>query len=345
MNVAELIQALPKAELHLHLEGTLEPELMFALAQRNGVALPYSSVEAVRAAYQFDDLQSFLDLYYQGMAVLQTKQDFYDLVWAYLERMAKENVRHVEVFFDPQAHTDRGVAFQTVMEGIYDALSAGEEKLGISYRLIMCFLRHLPESAALETLEQAKPFLTWITGVGLDSSEVGHPPQKFQRVFDQARALGLETVAHAGEEGPPDYIWQALDLLKVRRIDHGVRSLEDPALVERLVREQIPLTVCPLSNVKLKVFDTLQQHTLKPLLDAGVCVTINSDDPAYFGGYMVANYLQTQQALDLTNLELVTLIKNGFTASFLSEDEVAHYHSLIDEQVAFMLGTSASMSF
>ncbi len=321
MDITDLIHRLPKAELHLHIEGTLEPEMMLALAERNRIELPYANVEEIREAYNFSDLQSFLDIYYAGAEVLRQAQDFYDLTWAYLERAASDNVRHVEIFFDPQTHTARGIRFGTVLEGIHEALRDGEERLGITFRLIMCFLRHLDEGDAMSTLDQALPFKDKIFAVGLDSSEVGHPPSKFRNVFDRARGEGFLTVAHAGEEGPPDYIWEALDLLKVARIDHGVRSIEDPALVERLRVEQVPLTVCPLSNVKLRVFDTLEQHNLKQLLEAGLCVTINSDDPAYFGGYIGENYLQTQQALDLSEAELGVLARNAFTASFLSESD------------------------
>ena len=312
MNYAQLISAIPKAELHLHIEGTLEPELMMQLAKRNGVNIPYSSVEEIRRAYEFSDLQSFLDIYYAGAAVLQTKQDFFDLTYAYLERAAADNVRHVEIFFDPQTHTERGIAFDVVLDGIHDALDAGEARLGISYRLILCFLRHLSAADAMATLEEALPHKERIHAVGLDSSEVGHPPSKFTAVFDRAREAGLLTVAHAGEEGPPEYIREALDLLKVERIDHGVRCLEDPDLVERLVAEKIPLTVCPLSNVKLCVFESLEHHNLKQLLDAGLRVTINSDDPAYFGGYNCQNFLENQQAPKLDAKHLQTLSRNAF---------------------------------
>jgi adenosine deaminase len=317
--VEQWIQHLPKAELHLHIEGTLEPELMFELAKRNTVTLRFQSVEEVRAAYQFTDLQSFLDIYYEGAQVLLTEQDFYDLTWAYLERVQAQHVRHVEIFFDPQTHTDRGVRFETVITGIHRALDDGERKLGISHQLIMCFLRHLTAEAAMTTLEQALPFRDWIVGVGLDSSEVGHPPEKFVTVFDRARKEGFLTVAHAGEEGPPEYVWQALDLLKARRIDHGVRSIEDPALVERLRTDAIPLTVCPLSNVKLCVYDTMDQHRMKELLNAGLCVTVNSDDPAYFGGYVNENFLAAHRALGLSKSELYRLARNSFEAAFLDE--------------------------
>lgn len=313
------IRSLPKVELHLHIEGSLEPELMFSLAERNGIKLPYSSIDEVRAAYDFSDLQSFLDIYYAGAQVLIKEQDFYDMTWAYLEHCRADKVRHTEIFFDPQTHTDRGVAFETVIEGISRALHDGREQLGITSHLILCFLRHLSAEAAMETLEQALPWKDRIIGVGLDSSEKGHPPEKFQAVFDRARAEGFLTVAHAGEEGPPEYIEQALDLLKVERIDHGVRCLENPLLVRRLQKEQIPLTVCPLSNVKLCVFDRLEDHNLKQLLDAGLCVTINSDDPAYFGGYVGQNFLETASALNLGLEDLETLARNAVKASFLDD--------------------------
>lgn len=318
MDLAKLIERIPKAELHLHIEGTLEPELMLALAQRNQVDLPYADVDEIRRAYEFSDLQSFLDIYYAGAAVLVTEQDFYDLTWAYLERAASDNVRHVEIFFDPQTHTDRGVSFTTVIDGIHRALQDGAADLGITFRVIMCFLRHLSADAAMDTLLAALPHKNRIHAVGLDSSEVGHPPSKFIAVFDRARGEGFLTVAHAGEEGPPEYIWEALDLLQVERIDHGVRALEDSELVMRLVDEQVPLTVCPLSNIKLRVFETLEEHNLKILLQAGLCVTINSDDPAYFGGYIGENFQQSQRALDLSADDVYTLAKNAFKASFLN---------------------------
>ncbi|QQE64849.1 adenosine deaminase [Leptolyngbya sp. BL0902] len=312
---------LPKAELHIHIEGSLEPEMMFALAQRNGLALPYDSVEAVRAAYQFEHLQSFLDLYYAGARVLQTEQDFYDLTWAYLEKCAAQFVRHTEIFFDPQTHTDRGIPFPVVIDGITAALRDGQQRLGVSSGLILCFLRHLSAEAAMATLEEALPYGDRFLAVGLDSSEMGHPPSKFQAVFDRARAEGFLTVAHAGEEGPPEYIWEALKLLKVSRIDHGVRCVEDPALVDFLGEHQIPLTVCPLSNIKLCVFDTMAHHNLKHLLDLGLCVTVNSDDPAYFGGYMTENMAAIAAALPLTPEDMITLAQNSFRASFLSDEQ------------------------
>lgn len=333
MDLVTLIQRIPKAELHLHIEGTLEPEMMMKLARRNGVEIPYASVAEIRNAYNFTDLQSFLDIYYAGAQVLREEQDFYELTSAYLERAAMDNVRHVEIFFDPQTHTDRGLSFDTVLYGISGALQDAESELGITSELIMCFLRHLSAAAAMATLQQALPHKSRIRAVGLDSSEVGHPPSKFSGVFDRARQEGFLTVAHAGEEGPPAYIREALDVLKVERIDHGVRCLEDPALVERLVKAQIPLTVCPLSNVRLRVFDTLKDHNLKSLLDAGLCATINSDDPAYFGGYIGQNFLQTQEALDLGIDDIQVLARNSFTASFLSNSEKQRQLSQIDRLV------------
>ncbi|WP_028007759.1 adenosine deaminase [Solimonas flava] len=313
----DLITALPKAELHLHIEGTLEPEMVFRLAARHGVKLAYDSVEALRAAYDFTDLQSFLDLYYAGADVLRDEQDFYDMTRAYLARAAADGVVHVEPFFDPQTHTARGIGFEVFMSGILRALADGEREYGISWRLILCFLRHLSADEAMATLEAALPWRASITAVGLDSSERGHPPSKFVAVFDRARALGLLSVAHAGEEGPPAYIVEALDLLHVRRIDHGVRCVEDAALVERLARERIPLTVCPLSNVKLRVFQRAADHNLKALLERGLCVTVNSDDPAYFGGYVGDNYRAMQQALGLSDAQIVQLARNSIEASFL----------------------------
>lgn len=334
MDPATLIRRIPKAELHLHIEGTLEPELMMQLARRNNIDVRYKSVDEIRDAYEFTDLQSFLDIYYAGAQVLVTEQDFYDLTLEYLERATEDNVRHVEIFFDPQTHTERNIDFDTVVDGIYRALQHGETTLGISFELIMCFLRHLSQDDAMLTLEQALPHKDRIRAVGLDSSEVGHPPSKFERVFDRARSEGFLSVAHAGEEGPPEYIREALDLLKVQRIDHGVRSLEDPALVERLVQQQTPLTVCPLSNVKLRVFDTLRDHNLAKLLDAGLCATINSDDPAYFGGYIVENFLQTREALGLSIEQIVTLARNSFAASFLTDREKQGHYADIDELIA-----------
>ena len=316
----DFIQSLPKAELHLHIEGTLEPELMLALAERNGVALPYASVEALRAAYDFGSLQDFLDLYYQGMSVLRGEQDFYDLTWAYLERAAADNVRHAEIFFDPQGHTGRGVAFATVIDGIHRALSDAEPKLGLTSRLILCFLRHLDEDSALATLEQALPHRERIAGVGLDSSELGHPPEKFERAFARSRAEGFRVVAHAGEEGPADYVRGALDALKVERIDHGVRCLDDPALVQRLVAARVPLTVCPLSNLRLRVVEDMAEHPLRRMMELGLFVTVNSDDPAYFGGYVHENYAAVQDGLGLGRDDLAALARNSFEASFLEPE-------------------------
>ncbi len=321
---AAFIAALPKAELHLHIEGSLEPEMMFALAQRNGVRLAFDSVEAIRAAYEFSNLQDFLDIYYQGMAVLLTEQDFYDLTAAYLRRAAADNVRHVEIFFDPQGHTARGVAFADVVGGIARALDEAKGR-GISSRLIMCFLRHLSEAEAEATLDEALPHLHLIHGVGLDSSELGHPPEKFARVFARARGLGLKILAHAGEEGPPDYVWQALDVLGVDRIDHGNRALEDDALVQRIAGDGLTLTVCPLSNLKLCVVKDLAAHPLRAMLNAGLKATVNSDDPAYFGGYVNANFIAVADALDLSRDEIIALARNSFTGSFLApEDQAPH---------------------
>ena len=324
-------RGLPKAELHLHIEGTLEPELMFELARRNGVPLPYASVDDLRRAYVFSDLQSFLDIYYAGCAVLRTEQDFYELTWAYLERAAAQGVCHAEIFFDPQTHTGRGLPFETVITGIHRALDEGRDRLRITSGLIMCFLRHLPEDAAQRTLDEALPFRRWLVGVGLDSSEVGHPPTNFRTVYARAREAGLRPVAHAGEEGPPSYIWEALDLLGAQRIDHGVRCAEDPLLVRRLVEERIPLTVCPLSNVKLRVFPALRRHNLRQLLDLGLLVTVNSDDPAYFGGYVGDNFQASASALDLSREQLVALARNSFTASFLPDDEKSAYLAAVDQ--------------
>jgi adenine deaminase len=328
------IQNLPKTELHIHIEGSLEPELMFDIAQRNRVTLRFDSIEAIRQAYQFSDLQSFLDIYYEGMGVLLHEQDFYDMTWAYLKKAHSQNVRHTEIFFDPQAHTDRGVAFETVIQGIHRALEDAEQQLNLSSKLIMCFLRHLSAEAAMETLEQALPFKAWIIAVGLDSSERGHPPDKFTAVFDKAREAGFLTVAHAGEEGPADYIWQALAHLKVSRIDHGVRCIEEAELVEKLKTEQIPLTVCPLSNIKLRVFNTMTDHNLKQLLDLGLCVTVNSDDPAYFGGYMTENFLAIQQAFNLTHQDIYQLAKNAIQATFLTPIEKENLLKELDQFIA-----------
>jgi len=315
------IERMPKAELHIHIEGSLEPEQMFEFAGRNGLRLPFKSVDEARQAYQFADLQSFLQLYYQGVRVLVHERDFYDLTWAYFSKAHSQNLRHVEMFFDPQAHTGRGIAFETVISGIHHAMLDAKQRVGISSKLVMCFLRDLSEQAAMATLQQALLFKDRIFAVGLDSSEVGHPPDKFSRVFDEARKQGFLTVAHAGEEGPPEYIWQALDRLKVSRIDHGVRCIEDPDLTARLAAAGIPLTVCPLSNVKLRVFESIEKHNLKQLLDRGLCVTINSDDPAYFGGYLTENYLAVQKALSLDRNDIYCLARNSFQAAFLRPDE------------------------
>ena len=325
MNEKKLIQELPKAELHIHIEGSLEPELMFELAQRNGVELPYEDVEAIRTAYDFGCLQDFLDLYYQGMSVLLTEQDFHDLTWAYLLRCRDDKVVHTEIFFDPQGHTERGVAFETVFEGIWSALERGRAELGITSRVIMCFLRHLDEASAFETLEQALPYLDRIEGVGLDSSELGHPPDKFLGVFRKAQELGLKCVAHAGEEGPPEYVWQALDQLGVNRIDHGNRALEDEALVERLARELKPLTVCPLSNLRLAVVADMSGHPIRRMLASGLKATVNSDDPAYFGGYVNDNFNALVDSVGLQCDEILTLVRNSFEASFMDDESKRAY--------------------
>ena len=334
----DFIRRLPKAELHLHIEGTLEPELMFSLAQRNGVPLPYASVEEVRAAYEFSDLQSFLDVYYAGAAVLQTEQDFHDLTMAYVRRAMADNVRHAELFFDPQTHTARNVPIATVFAGIAGALRQARSEYGFSSRMILCFLRHLPEAEAFATLDDALPLRAeyadlWV-GVGLDSGEVGNPPEKFAGVFSRARELGFRVVAHAGEEGPPAYIRSALDTLHAERIDHGVRSEEDPGLMRRLASEATPLTVCPLSNLKLCVVNDLREHNLARLLRAGLCVTINSDDPAYFGGYINANFVETAKALALTREEIVEVARNGFVAAFVSDSERSRWLDELERAAA-----------
>ena len=334
----ELFAKLPKAELHLHIEGSFEPELMFEIAKRNRVEIPYASVEELRKAYDFSNLQDFLDIYYQGMGVLLNEQDYYDLTWAYLERVNEDNVRHVEIFFDPQGHTERGIAFETVITGIRNALEDGREQLGISYKLIMSFLRHLSEEDAFACLEEAKPHLAWIDGIGLDSSEKGNPPEKFERVYAACRELGLKLVAHAGEEGPADYVWGALDVLNVDRLDHGNRSLDDGDLVKRLAGEQMALTVCPLSNLKLCVVTDMKDHPMRTMLQKGLLATINSDDPAYFGGYVNDNFKAVHEALNLTMEEAVTLAKNSFTGSFLSAGDIEGWHGLIDEQFREMAG-------
>ncbi len=321
VSIEKFIEGIPKTELHLHVEGTFEPELMLEIAKRNNKKIPYQSVEELKNAYKFNNLQEFLDIYYAGANVLINEQDFYDLTWAYLTKVHEQNVVHVEVFFDPQTHTDRGVSFDTVIKGIRRALEDGKEKLGITYRLIMSFLRHLDEASAFRTLEQALPYKDWISAVGLDSSEVGNPPSKFERVFAKSMEEGFSTVAHAGEEGPAEYIWEALDLLKIIRVDHGNRCLDDEKLVQRLIESQMPLTLCPLSNLELKVVHDLKDHPIKTMMDKGLLVTVNSDDPAYFGGYMNENYLGIAEALDLSKEHITTLVKNSFKASWLSSEE------------------------
>jgi adenosine deaminase len=326
----QLCHELPKAELHLHIEGTLEPELMFALARRNGISLDYPDVEAVRRAYVFEDLQSFLDLYYAGCRVLVTERDFSDLTSAYLQRVASQGVRHAEIFFDPQTHTNRGIPFAAVVDGISSALADAHRDLGITSTLILCFLRDLSVDAAMEVLEMGLAHPGAITAVGLDSAEVGNPPDRFRAVFDRARTEGLRAVAHAGEEGPPEYIWQSRDVLGAERVDHGVRCLEDDRLVDRLVAEQVPLTVCPLSNVKLRVFPSLADHNLGEMLRRGIRVTINSDDPAYFGGYVDANYAETARALGLSGPDVIQIARNSFLAAFLDDEERRRHLDAID---------------
>jgi adenosine deaminase len=330
----ELLRRMPKAELHIHIEGSLEPELIFALAQRNGVSLPYANVEALRSAYAFTNLQSFLDIYYAGASVLLTEQDFYDMARAYFVKAAEDHVLHAELFFDPQTHTARGVAMETVVKGLHRACVDAKAELGVSGLLIMCFLRHLSEEDAFATLEQALPFRDHIVGIGLDSGEVGNPPEKFARVFARCRQLGFRLVAHAGEEGPPAYVWTALDLLKVERIDHGVQSTHDAALMQRLTQDRIALTVCPLSNLKLCVFPDLASHTLGQLLAAGIAATVNSDDPAYFGGYMNDNFTQTFAALPLGADEAYTLARNSFEASFIEPSAKQAFINQLDETFA-----------
>ena len=333
MNQTEFIRQLPKVELHLHIEGSLEPEMMFELALRNQIALPFTTPEEVKAAYEFTNLQSFLDIYYQGANVLIHEQDFYDLTWAYLLRCKADNVIHTEIFFDPQTHTERGIAFDTVINGIHRALRDAKTQLNISSRIIMCFLRHLDEESAFATLEQALAHKDKIIGVGLDSSEMGHPPEKFARVFAKALEAGFLTVAHAGEEGPVANIYNSLELLKVSRIDHGVRCADDPNLVVSLAQSRMPLTVCPLSNTKLKVFEEMKQHNVVDLLRQGLCVTINSDDPAYFGGYMTDNFLAVADSHMLTQEELAQFIRNAIEASFISDSEKQRLMSQLDEFV------------
>lgn len=335
MNLARFIAEMPKAELHLHIEGTLEPELMMSLARRNQVTLPYATVEDIRQAYQFNCLQDFLDVYYLGMSVLLKREDFFDLAWAYLEKMAAQNVTHVEVFFDPQGHTARGVSFDTVLSGLTDAFDKARRDFGITSKLIMCFLRHLSEDEAFDTLEQACACKSHIHGVGLDSSENGHPPSKFKRVFAEAREQGFTPVAHAGEEGPPAYVTEALDELHIERIDHGNRALEDPSLVKRIADSGMAMTVCPLSNKRLQVVPDLENHPLRHMLNAGICATVNSDDPSYFGGYVTDNYLAIADALDLTHSEIVQLGRNSFIGSFMNEADkraaVAQFDEFVDK--------------
>ena len=325
------LNKLPKIELHLHIEGTLEPELMFELAQRNSISLPHKNVEDVKAAYQFNNLQDFLDIYYQGAQVLQTEQDFYDLTWTYINKCREQNVVHIEPFFDPQAHTSRGISFASVISGICRALEDGEKEFGITHCLIMCFLRHLSEAEAIETLELAKPYLDKIDGVGLDSSELNHPPEKFSQVFSLAKESGLKLVAHAGEEGPAGYIWSALDNLNVERIDHGVRALDDTELVARLIESKIPLTVCPLSNVKLKVFESMSEHTILTMLELGLSVCVNSDDPSYFGGYITENFNELLQHLALSKKQAKQLVENSINGSFASKLRKKEIQVLLDD--------------
>ncbi|MGZ5180232.1 MAG: adenosine deaminase [Ramlibacter sp.] len=326
----ELLQRMPKAELHIHIEGSLEPELIFEMAQRNGVTLPYASVDDLRRAYAFTNLQSFLDIYYAGASVLITERDFHDMAWAYLRKARADNVVHAEIFFDPQTHTARGVAMETVINGLHRACTRAQAELGVTASLILCFLRHLSEAEAFETLEQALPLRDKFIGVGLDSSEVGHPPEKFARVFARCRELGLHLVAHAGEEGPLAYVWTALDLLKVERVDHGVQSSKDPQLMRRLAQDRIPLTVCPLSNLKLCVFPNLGQHNIRHLLEAGLVATVNSDDPAYFGGYMNENFTQTFAATGLSAQQAWQLANNSFEASFIAPDDKRRLRDRLD---------------
>lgn len=321
LNIKELIEKLPKAELHLHIEGSLEPELMFKLAKRNKLTLPYSSIQEIKQAYDFSNLQDFLDIYYAGMSVLITEQDFYDLTMDYLKKCDAQNVKHVEIFFDPQGHTERGVAFSTALFGINNALKDGLSQFGISYKTIMCFLRHLSEEDAFKTLDEAKEYLQLIDGVGLDSSEVGNPPSKFKNVFAAAKEMGLKLVAHAGEEGPPSYVEEALSLLNIDRLDHGNRAMESPQLIKELKEKQIALTVCPLSNLKLCVVNDLTAHPIKEMLAQGLLATVNSDDPSYFGGYINENYFAIQENLNLSRDEVITLIKNSFIGSFLTAEE------------------------
>ncbi len=333
---ADLIDRLPKCELHIHVEGSLEPDLLFALARRNGVSLAYDSVGALRRAYQFSRLQDFLDIYYQGMSVLRTERDFYDLAWAYLERARRTNVRYLEMFFDPQGHTSRGVSFSAVINGLHRAATDAVARLGIEAHLILCFLRHLDETAAERTLDEALAHRDKLIGVGLDSTEMGHPPEKFARVFRRARDAGLFLTAHAGEEGPPDYIWQALDILGVGRVDHGNRAIEDSALLARLARDRIPLTMCPLSNLRLRVTPDLALHPLRHMMERDILVTVNSDDPAYFGGGLADNFRAIRDALQLDEQEIVTVVRNGWLASFMSEDKKAAAFAVFDHALVVL---------
>jgi len=328
------LNGLPKIELHLHIEGTLEPELLFRLAKRNSIQLPFNSVNEVKKAYQFSNLQDFLDIYYQGAEVLLHKQDFYDLTWAYLLMCSQQNVMHVEPFFDPQTHTVRGIPFETIVSGIAEALADGKAKLGITSRLIMCFLRHLSEESAFETLKSSEQFTDVIYGVGLDSAEMGNPPEKFINVFSKAKDMGYKLVAHAGEEGPASYIWSSLDALNVQRIDHGIRAIDDPDLMLRLIESQMPLTICPLSNVKLRVFDTMASHTILDMLDLGVCVTVNSDDPSYFGGYMTENFLALYDSLELSRDQAIRLINNSIDASFAEDSRKKELSNLLQTYIS-----------
>lgn len=331
MSLEKYINGIPKAELHVHIEGTFEPELMFKIAQRNNIKIKYNSVTELRKAYDFNNLQEFLDIYYSGASVLINEQDFYDMTWSYMEILHSQNVLHAEIFFDPQTHTDRGIQFSTVITGIHNALMDAEKKFEMTTKLIMCFLRHLDEEQAHQTLEQSLEYKDWIIGVGLDSSEVGHPPSKFERVFKKAQANGYLTVAHAGEEGPPEYVWEALNSLNVTRIDHGNRALEDNTLVQLLVQKQIPLTVCPLSNLKLRVVDKLENHPIKTMMDKNLLVTINSDDPSYFGGELNENYIKLAEALNFTTTDIYKLAINSFTASFLTESEKSIYIKRVED--------------
>ena len=330
----DLIKRLPKAELHLHIEGSLEPELMFRLAKKNNVTIPYDSVEDVRAAYNFSNLQSFLDIYYAGANVLQTRDDFYDLTWAYILKCVEDNVIHTEIFFDPQTHTERGVAFETIITGIKDALADAKTQYGITSCIIMCFLRHLSQEAAFETLEAAMPHKADIIGVGLDSSEIGNPPSKFEAVFKQAKDAGFKLVAHAGEEADFSYIYEALDLLNIHRIDHGVQSIKSPELMQRLKDEQMPLTVCPNSNIELKVFNDYKAHNIKELLDYGLNISVNSDDPAYFKGYVNQNFINLYENLPITEADVITLVKNSFRSAFISDELKETYLAKVDAAVS-----------